>query len=168
MSASATPAPSEEPAKGTSLVVWLAGTVLLTLIAAGGGGLLGLQLVGKIRNDLEATAKPAAPEERPVKSRYAGESSLRDLPPIVTNLASPPNAMIRLQATIVIDGKVPQPERIAAEIGEDLVAFLRTVPLRQIEGASGLAHLRDDLNERAAIRSENRVRELIIQSIVIQ
>jgi flagellar FliL protein len=167
MSASAAPPVPEAPAKGPSLAVWLGGTVLLTLVAAGGGGFLGLQLVGKIRSDLEATAKPKA-DERPIKSRYAGDSSLRDLPPIVTNLASPANAMIRLQATIVLDGRVPHPELITAEIGEDLVAFLRTVPLRQIEGASGLAHLRDDLNERAAIRSENRVRELIIQSIVIQ
>jgi flagellar FliL protein len=166
LSASAEPA-TDEPRKGPSVAVWLLTTALLTLVAGAGGGFLGLELVGKIRNDLEALGK-AAPDERPIKSRYSGETSLRDLPPIVTNLAAPPNAMIRLQATIVLDAKTPHPEMIAAEIGEDAIAFLRTVSLRQIEGASGLAHLRDDLNERASIRSEKRVRELIIQSIVIQ
>lgn len=167
MSETAEPAKTEEPSRGPSLGMWLLATGLLTLVAGGGGGFLGLELVGKIKSDLEALGK-AAPEERPIKSRYSGETVLRDLPPIVTNLASPPNAMIRLQGTIVLDSKTSHPELIAAEIGEDAVAFLRTVPLRQIEGASGLAHLRDDLNERAAIRSEKRVREVIIQSIVIQ
>ena len=37
-----------------------------------------------------------------------------------------------------------------------------------IQGVAGLEHLRQDLNERAATRSEGRVRELIIRSLVVQ
>ena len=45
---------------------------------------------------------------------------------------------------------------------------MRTLTLAQIAGASGLQHLREDLNERAAIRSDGRVRELILQTLVVQ
>jgi flagellar FliL protein len=45
---------------------------------------------------------------------------------------------------------------------------MRTLSEAQIGGASGLQHLREDLNERAAIRSGGLVRELIIQTLVVQ
>ena len=38
----------------------------------------------------------------------------------------------------------------------------------QFEGSRGLQHLRDDLSERANIRSSGKVRELIIETLVIQ
>ena len=44
----------------------------------------------------------------------------------------------------------------------------RTVTLRQIEGASGLQHLREDLNERVALRTKGQVRELIVEMLVVQ
>ena len=38
---------------------------------------------------------------------------------------------------------------MGAEIAGDILAFLRTTSLSQIQGAAGLQNLRDDLNERA-------------------
>lgn len=159
---------TEAPKAGPSLLVFLMAMMLLTLIAVGGGGFVGLQLVGQIRTGLEERPKPK-PEEKPAEARYAGDASLRDLPPIVTNLAPPSEAMIRLQATIVFESRtLPHPETVVAEVTEDIVTYLRTVSVPQIEGASGLQHLRDDLNERASIRSDKKVREVIIQSLVVQ
>jgi flagellar FliL protein len=63
---------------------------------------------------------------------------------------------------------VPKPDLLAAEIGEDLLGFMRTLSVAQIGGASGLQHLREDLNERASTRSEGLVRELIVQTLVVQ
>ena len=48
------------------------------------------------------------------------------------------------------------------------LAYLRTLSMAQIEGASGLQHLREDLNERVAIRTKGAVRELIVESLVVQ
>ena len=99
----------------------------------------------------------------------AADANLRDLPPIIANLADPPDAWVRIQATLVFDGALTQkPDVVAAEIAEDILAFMRTLTLAQIAGASGLQHLREDLNERAAIRSNGRVRELILQTLVVQ
>ena len=39
--------------------------------------------------------------------------------------------------------------RLGAEIASDTMAYLRTLDLARLEGASGLQFLREDLNERA-------------------
>ena len=167
MAAPATQA-AEAAKGGPSLMVFIAAMALLTLIAVGAGCMVGMKLVGQIKTGVEEKPKPKA-EERPLETRHMGDASMRDLSPIVTNLAAPADAMIRLQASIVFESKtLPHPEVIAAEVTEDIVSYLRTVSVPQIEGASGLQHLRDDLNERASIRSDKKVREVIIQSLVVQ
>ena len=150
------------------LFQWLAVTVAMSLVAAGAGGFLGMQIVTQIKDAPSAKeSKEAKADDAPPK--YAIGTGLVNLPPIVTNLADPSDAWVRLQAAIVFDTKtVPKPDLLAAQISEDFLAFLKTSTVAQIGGASGLQHLREDLNERAAIRSEGRIRELIIQSLVVQ
>ncbi len=99
----------------------------------------------------------------------AGPSAIYDLPPIVTNLGAPQDTWIRLEASIVFDPKVlPHPEAVAGKIGEDVLAYLRTTTLKQLEGPVGLQAVREDLNERAATRSEGRVREFVLRTLVVQ
>lgn len=94
---------------------------------------------------------------------------VKELPTIVTNLSQPETSWIRLQAAIVYDAKeVPHPEKLIAEIMSDITAFLRNVTLSSLEGSDGLRRLQEDLTERAAIRSERKVREVIIETMVVQ
>jgi flagellar FliL protein len=96
-------------------------------------------------------------------------ASLFDMPPIVTNLGAPRDTWIRLEASIVFDAKeLPHPDVMAGEIAGDELAYLRTVSLSQIEGPIGLQNIRQDLNERASIRSGGKVAELIIRTLVVQ
>jgi flagellar FliL protein len=151
------------------LLQWLGVTLAMSLVAAGAGGFLGMQIVAQIK---DAPSAKEAKEEAKVDDappKYAIGTGMVNLPPIVTNLADPSDAWVRLQAAIVFDTHtVPKPDLLAAQISEDFLAFLKTSTVAQIGGASGLQHLREDLNERAAIRSEGRIRELIIQSLVVQ
>ena len=62
----------------------------------------------------------------------------------------------------------PQIEVLSAKIADDMLAYLRTLTLTQLQGASGLQHLREDLSERAAVRSEGHVKEVMIEMMVIQ
>ena len=58
---------------------------------------------------------------------------------------------------------------MAAQISDDLVAFLKTLTIRQLQGASGLQNLREDLNERApSVRSDGKVTEVVIEALVVQ
>ena len=48
-----------------------------------------------------------------------------------------------------------------------IIARLRP-KLAQIQGASGFQHLREDLNDRVRVRSGGKVRDLVIQSLIIE
>jgi flagellar FliL protein len=169
----------------------------LTLIGGGGGAFLGMTLgqqqlcsarssndpnfeTSEIKKLTVAKHQDSRALGRDVQ-REAGSSSdshqkenrqsleVKELPPIVTNLAVPETSWVRLQASIVYDARtVSQPDILAAELMSDVLAFLRTISLTSIEGADGLRRLHEDLSERAAIRSEGRVREFIIQTLVVQ
>ena len=113
---------------------------ILTLVAVGAGALAGLHLI--------ATA------ERVVDARKN---------------AAPANNWARVEASMVTDSLNDEEAGIlAAHISEDIVIYLRSASAAQFEGARGLQHLRDDLTERANVRSSGKVRELIIETLVIQ
>ena len=96
-------------------------------------------------------------------------STIYDLPAIVTNLGSPQETWIRLEGSIIFDPRtLPHPEAAAAEIGQDILAYLRTATLKQLEGPIGLQSIRQDLNERALTRTGGKVREFIIRTLVVQ
>lgn len=139
---------------------------ILTLIAVGVGALAGLHLIATAERVVDARKSAAPP---PVATRYAGSARLRKLSPIVTNLAAPANNWARVEASMVTESLNDEEAGIlAAHISEDIVAYLRSASVAQFEGARGLQHLRDDLTERANVRSSGKVRELIIETLVIQ
>ena len=88
------------------------------------------------------------------------------LAPITTNLAAPDNIWVRLELSLVLDA--PQPAELAERIHQDLLAFVRTLKMHQIEGASGFRHLKADLEERAAIRSDGHVKEVLIRTLLFE
>lgn len=107
--------------------------------------------------------RPASAAERPAAA------NLLELPPIITNLAAPSDTWIRLEVSIVFDPReVPHPEVVGGEIAGDLLAYLRTLNVAQLEGPIGLQNLRQDLSERVAIRSAGKVSELVIRTLVVQ
>jgi len=139
---------------------------ILTLIAVGAGALAGLHLLAMAERVADSRKNTAQP---PVASGYAGSARLRRLSPIVTNLAAPANNWARVEASMVTESLSDEDAGIlAAHISEDIVAYLRSASVSQFEGARGLQHLRDDLTERANVRSSGKVRELIIETLVIQ
>lgn len=150
---------AKKPGKG-GLIIAMAG---LTVLAAVGGGLVGKLLLSRLH--LPPPVQVAAPVEKPTP--YSGETEVKELPPIVTNLADIRKTQVRLQVAIVYTKKaVDNPAVLSARVGDDLVAFLKTLSLAQLQGASGLQNLREDLNERASIRSQGSVREVIIETLV--
>jgi flagellar FliL protein len=170
--------------------------VALTLTGAGGGAFLGMSLgqgspassgrsPGEMLRETNGGANGVDEKQHGLADGHGGGGSaasleavrapgqskmqLKELPPVITNLGTPETSWVRLQASIVYDVKaVPQPDLLVTELMSDLVAFLRTISLASIEGPEGLRRLHEDLSERAAIRSEGRVREFIIQALVIQ
>jgi flagellar FliL protein len=140
--------------------------LIVTALAGGSGAFYGLRMAppgAGHEKEAHADQKPAAEASLPANS------GLFDLPPIVTNLSVPQDTWIRLEASLLFDEKAaPHPEALGAQISSDILAFLRTTTLTQIQGIAGLQNLRQDLNERVAIRSNGVVKELVIRTLVLQ
>lgn len=145
---------------------WLGALLLITLLSAGAGALSSLHLFSTVERIVGS--KKEVPAE-PISPAFVTTARLRKLAPVVTNLAEPAGAWIRMEATVITDQlNEEDASALASQLNEDIVAYLRTVSPAQIAGARGLRYLREDLNERAALRSQGKVHELIIETLVVQ
>ena len=158
------------PKRGRSgLISSGVGMLVVTLIAAGGGIGLGLRTQSTLERaiaDKEATVQAQVPAATP---KYTSDMVVKTIEPVITNLASPSDTWIRLETAMVFKtGGLPNPEVAAAEIRQDEVAYLRTINISQLEGPSALQHLREDLNERASLRTGGKVSEIVIQTLIVQ
>jgi flagellar protein FliL len=141
-----------------SLIEW---AIVVCLAASAGAAFEALRPAASPAADKLAQSSAGEPPAQP--------STIVDLPPIVTNLGAPQDTWVRLEGSIIFDPKtLPHPEAVAGEIGDDVLAYLRTVSLHQLEGPIGLENIRQDLNERAATRSGGKVRAFVIRTLVVQ
>lgn len=142
---------------------------LVTVIAGGLGAGLGMQTASSVAAAIAERAKAQPPDERARSSVYSGDMMVEALEPVITNLASPTDVWVRLETSIVFaNGAIENPAVTGAEIRQDIVAYARTLNIAQLEGPSALQHLREDLNERVAVRTAGKVNEIIIQSLIVQ
>lgn len=122
---------------------------------------------GSVNADDKTTDK-SSHATTPVKMT-SSKLTVRELSPIVTNLAEPANNWIRLQSAIVFNPEeLPHPEKTIAELTSDITGYLRTIPLSSLEGADGLRRLQEELSDRAAIRSNGKIHEFIVETMVVQ
>lgn len=140
---------------------WIEWAIVICLAASAGAAFEAL------RPAPPAPDKPM--QESTASAPSAQASTIVDLPPIVTNLGAPQDTWVRLEGSIIFDPKtLPHPEAVAGRIGDDVLAYLRTVSLHQLEGPIGLENIRQDLNERAATRSGGKVHAFVIRTLVVQ
>jgi flagellar FliL protein len=150
------------------LILWAA---MVTVVAGGMGVGLGMKTAATVAKAVAAeTAAAQQPAGDHVQSiKFTGDMVLKPIDAVVTNLASPSDTWIRLETAMVFkNGAIANPEVTAAELRQDMVAYARTITLAQLEGASALEHLREDLNERASLRTDGAVSEIVIQTLVVQ
>lgn len=111
--------------------------------------------------------EPSAEEE----SDEAADPSLRivPIPAVLTTLAAPEGKWVRLEGSILVDAEgQTQPELLAERAGEQVLTYLRTVRLDQLQGPSGFLALRDDLNETVSALSGGEVRAILIHGLLVE
>jgi len=166
--ASDSSAHADGSATGSSSKRTIGELVVVTLLAGAMGVGFSLTQAEPPSPAPAALAKEASKDEKAAPGRPANVN-LFELPPIITNLAAPTDTWVRLEVSIVFDPRdVPHPEVLGGEIAGDLLAYLRTITVAQLEGPIGLQNLRQDLTERVAIRSTGKVSELVIRTLVVQ
>lgn len=91
------------------------------------------------------------------------------LPAIVAALAAPAGMWLRIDSSIVVDSLDQNDlETLKRAISADIIAYVATLSLPQVQGSLGLQHLREDLEERVVLRSEGKAHSLFINGLVIQ
>jgi flagellar FliL protein len=170
--------------KKSSPVIMIAALAVLTLIAGGGGWLIGGMLAPKPLSTEEAKIVEEAKAAVALKNagqKPEGEAGKKDeglpkiateangvvqLDAITTNLAYPTENWIRLEVALLFKGAPDV--AMAEQIHQDIAAYLKTVSLQQIQGPRGFQYLKDDIEERVDLRSEGRVTNVIFRTFVIQ
>ena len=179
--------------KGPSTVIQAVVLLVLTIAAAAGGWFSGVRLQTGTGGDVPAdTVKiqvdplpgsveaEQAAQANPTGSSGGGQDGVaRDengniiliprlvpLEPVTTNLAAPRDIWVRMELAIVFSA--PPPPQLVRTIHEDILAYMRTVTLQQVQGASGFRHLKTDLEERARIRSDGLATQLMIRTLLFE
>lgn len=89
-----------------------------------------------------------------------------ELPPIVVNLQSPSKVWARLEIAVVFTETPDVDAR--RQIHQDILAFMGTVTPAQLEGASGLSHLREDIVDIASVRSGGKARTVLFKTLIFE
>lgn len=161
--------PSGDYPRGLSRLHTTLVLLMLTLAAAAAGGIFGLQVHALVEKSLKQPDQTAEFPIESLKSVFLDTAEIRSVPPVITDLAGSKRVWVRLESSIVLAGEPSTgDDLLAAKIGEDLLAFLRTITPEDIEGPTGFEHLREDLIERARVRSNGRVRDLVIHSFIVE
>jgi flagellar FliL protein len=161
---------AEQPAKKKSSLVMTAAAVLgLTVVGVGGGWVVGKMIVpSPVVEEAPAAGHgaAAAPGEAGGHGGAAPLSLVRPLEPIIANLAYPAESMVRLEVSLIFGENID--EAVAASIQDDILAYMRTMSLQQIQGPRGFGYLRDDLKERAKLRSQGKVTDLVFRTFIVE
>src|SRR5690606_9926204 len=129
-------------------VVQIGVLLLLTGAAVGLGWFSGFYLKGSMKPPVASIPKDKLESlhgkggkgkevphgEEAGEAVMVGHQMIIPLAPITTNLSSPSNIWIRLEASIVLD-QPPEPA-LANTIHQDLLGFVRTLTMHEIEGGS--------------------------------
>ncbi|WP_019173201.1 flagellar basal body-associated FliL family protein [Pseudaminobacter salicylatoxidans] len=152
-------------AKGPSLIVQSAVLLAMTAAAIGLGWAAGQYLYRNDAARIDASVEATAEAENEAHEPGARGIEIT-LAPITTNLAVPGTTWVRMEASIILDE--PAAPSLADDIHQDFVAYLRTLRVYQVEGATGFRNLKADLEERAKIRSGGLVRQVLIQTLLFE
>lgn len=162
----------EEGKKKSGLIVTIAIVLALSGVAGAGGWVLGGVLAPQVaeEEDPAKSAKAAADGTKKDGKGNKPQNKVREnvvpLEPITTNLSYPSDNWIRIEVSLQYSGQPD--EALSDQIHQDILSYLRTVSLQQIEGPRGFQYLRDDLRERVKLRSQGRVNDILFRTFVIE
>ena len=163
-------AEGEAPKKKSGMMMTIVAVAIVTVIAGAGGWFLGGMLAPVVAPP-KPVEKAAAEGEKKKEGEglpllSAEEEGVVQLEPITTNIGYPSDTWVRLEIALLFKEK-PDP-KVAETIHQDIMVYLRTVTLQQIEGPRGFQYLKEDLEERADILSEGKISKILFRAFVIE
>lgn len=156
------------PAKSAPKAAQQHGSTLSTLIVVAivtvfGAG-AGMGLVWVLKPSLETRG---AAEHTSVGAKTRGDVLL-ELPSIIAQLRGDQKSWVRLDASVVVAPDVEAQQIGAAVLADDFLAYLQTLSVDDLSPPAGMRLLREDLQERARIRTRGRAKEVLFRSFIIE
>ncbi len=172
----------KQSSSGGGILGFVTVLVMLSLMGGGAGFSLKFVVLGDaLKSDLTEVGAINKNETEDGRTADAGggqlakpssdtsKESLIMLEPIVATLAKSEGARIRIEASLIFteNSKVDR-GMLLREVAQDFVVFLATTTLVQIQSASGLEYLREDLTELVQLRSKGSARGLVIKTLMVE
>jgi len=155
--------------------------VLLAVVGAGAGAGFSLMFFGagaaphegaSDKRELQIVQNAGKQGDKKSGAHGAAEASkvqIASLDPILVTLSGPQRSWARLELGVILDGpNTPDDAVLLKSMTEDIMSFMRTVPLVHVETAAGVEYLREDIEEIARLRSKGRARSIILRSLVVE
>ncbi|MCP4073323.1 MAG: flagellar basal body-associated FliL family protein [Hyphomicrobiales bacterium] len=171
--------PVEEEKKPESIKVFIIALVLVSVIAVGGGWIVGVQMnAGEATSAEDAAREELAKRGKEEEVNGKGEETdalpdsdknVVELDTILVALRDNDNIWVRLQLAVISDSQTDlDSAEIKTRMHSDITAFVKTLKLAQISGPSGFIHLKEDLLDRARLTTNGQVEDLMIMSIIAE
>ena len=190
----AEPTDDKGKGKGGGILVPL---IVLTLLAGGAGfGFGAFVLAESMKKKPQAAADKADVEIKTAakktkakgkkKGKYADKKEKKDtkepaepdkkttlrlveIPPIITNLKKPTGSWIRVESKAVANTDAIENEAaLTQRLSQDILMYLRTLSIADIDSSNGLLQVRTDLNDIARIRSKGTLDEVVSQGLIVE
>jgi flagellar FliL protein len=162
----------EQPKKKKSMVSAIIVPVLLLALSGGLGFSFSKFYVSPM---IEANAA-AAPVDVQAANVANAAASIRKsdepamavvaLDPILTNLSDPSEVWVRAEFSVLFND-APSAD-VTAKIHDNFLRYMKTVKLRNLEGAIGFEHMLEDLNERARLISGGKAGRVLVRAFIVQ
>ncbi|PVB62681.1 flagellar basal body-associated FliL family protein [Labrenzia sp. 011] len=160
-------APIDGAGSQTRKSSFLGALLLLTLVGGGSGAVFAKYIVDYTEQEVQGRMREQQSYSETLP--FSISTRVQKLDPLVTNLASPKDSWIRVQASVLLEEETEgEVGLLRKKVEDDFLGYLRTLTLAHLEGAAGLQHLKEDLTERAKTRSKGLIHEVILESVVIQ
>jgi flagellar protein FliL len=167
--------------------------VVVSAVGAGAGFGMGPMLIGDQKPKEEKKHKPAAAitpddkqkaaekpahgaEDATATAEIADETAddlaeftVVPFPVVLTNIAAPHAVWIRLEGSVMVRKESEaSPEILAAGAAQQILSYLRTIQLADLQGANGLYDLTEDLNEVMRSFSKGEVRRVLLSGMIVE
>lgn len=165
--------------KKSGLMMTLVGAGIATIVAAGAGWFIGGMLAPQ-SIEMQEAAQPSEEAQAQTQSNNNDDGGDEEVLPevgapgpnlivmqsLTTNIAYPEEKWIRMEVSLVV--KETPDDELVELIHQDMLAYLRTLSLQQLQGARGFRYVREDLRERAILRSEGIVENILVRTFVVE
>lgn len=124
---------------------------------------------GTVEDHGAESGAAAAEEEEAPEPVDPNDVAFIALPPVITNVAEPKTVWLRLEGGVTyLKSGETKGEVLAAQVAQQIIQYLRTVHLTEIEGEDGLQFLREDLNDITRSLSNGQVQNVLISGLIVE